>query len=97
MIEILKPLRTKIDSIDEELVTLLVKREQIVRDVAQIKEEHGIAVILPERIEEVIAQATAKATAQGGTDYYVRNIYKRIIELSCDLENHLMDDKNTNS
>jgi len=45
MIEILKPLRTKIDSIDEELVTLLVKREQIVRDVAQIKEEHGFHAI----------------------------------------------------
>ena len=93
MTEILKPLREKIDSIDTQLVTLLVEREKIVHQVADIKEQHDIAVVLPERIEEVINKAAAAGVAQGGTERYLRQIYKRIIELSCDLETDLMKDK----
>ena len=93
MTEILKPLRIKIDSLDEQLTTLLVEREKIVHEVAKIKEEHDIPVVLPERIEQVIELAVERASAQGGTDFYIRQIYKRIIELSCDLENHLIDKK----
>jgi chorismate mutase/prephenate dehydrogenase len=91
MTEILKPLRTKIDSIDEQIVTLLVEREKIVHQVADIKEEHGIAVVLPERIAKVVDQAGQRAKALGGTESYARQIYKRIIELSCELETDLID------
>ena len=91
MEEILKPLRIKIDSLDEQIVTLLVEREKIVHQVADIKEEHGIAVVLPERIAKVVDQAGAKAKALGGSENYARKIYKRIIELSCELETDLID------
>ena len=93
MIEILKPLREEIDQIDKELVKLLVAREDVVHRVAKIKEEHDIAVVLPERIEQVINLAVERATAQGGTDKYVREIYKSIIEFSCSLEIDLMAEK----
>ena len=91
MTEILKPLRVKIDSLDDQIVKLLVEREKVVHQVAAIKEEHDIPVVLPERIEEVINQAGEKAKSLGGTENYMRLIYKRIIELSCDLENNLID------
>ena len=91
MEEILKPLRIKIDSLDEQIVTLLVEREKIVHQVADIKEEHGIAVVLPERIAKVVDQAGAKAKALGGSENYARQIYRRIIELSCELETDLID------
>ena len=94
MNEILKPLREEIDQIDQELVKLLVARENVVHRVAEIKEEHDIPVVLPERIEEVINQAVERAVAQGGTDKYVREIYKSIIQFSCSLEVDLMSDKN---
>ncbi len=91
MTEILKPLRIKIDSLDEQLVKLLVEREKIVHQVAAIKEEQGIPVVIPERIDEVIDQAGIKAKELGGTENYMRQIYKRIVELSCDLENDFID------
>ncbi len=91
MTEILKPLRQKIDSLDEQLVKLLVEREKIVHQVAAIKEEHDIPVVIPDRVEEVITQAGLKAKEIGGTEHYMRQIYKRIVELSCDLENDFMD------
>ncbi len=91
MEQILKPLRIKIDSLDEQIIKLLVEREKIVHQVADVKEEHDIPVVLPTRIEQVIDQAGQKAKSLGGTENYMRLIYKRIIELSCDLENELMD------
>lgn len=91
MNEILKPLRTKIDSLDTQLVKLLVEREKIVHQVAKIKEANGIPVVIPERIDEVIDNCGKKAKALGGSENYIRQIYKRIIELSCDLENTLID------
>jgi len=91
MEEILKPLRIKIDSLDERIVALLVEREKIVHQVADIKEEHGIAVVLPARIEAVVNQVGVKAKALGGSENYVQQVYKRIIELSCELETDLID------
>lgn len=91
MTEILKPLRIKIDLLDDQLVKLLVEREKIVREVAEVKEKEGIPVVIPDRIEQVINQAGEKAQAEGGNAHYARQIYKRIIELSCDLENNLID------
>ncbi len=91
MTEVLKPLREKIDSIDDQLVKILIEREKIVQEVAVIKEEHDIPVVIPDRIEKVIDQAAARAAKIGGNEYYIRQIYKRIIELSCELENQLID------
>lgn len=91
MTEILKPLRKKIDSLDKELVQLLIEREKIVHQVAKIKQENDIPVVIPERIEEVINQAANRAVAKGGDEYYIREIYRRIIELSCELETRLID------
>lgn len=91
MTEILKPLRVKIDSLDDQLVKLLVEREKIVHQVAAIKEEHGISVVQLDRIDEVLGRVGGKAKELGGTEEYMRQIYKRIIELAHDLENHIID------
>ena len=88
MSEILKPFRMKIDALDKKLVALLVEREKIVHQVAKIKQEHDIPVVLPERIEEILNSVSAQAVEQGGTEEYIRRIYKLIIELSCELENN---------
>lgn len=90
MTEILKPFREKIDSLDAQLVTLLVEREKIVHQVAKVKKEHDIPIVLPERIEEILNSVSAQAIAQGGSENYMREIYKRLIDLSCALEDGLI-------
>jgi chorismate mutase-like protein len=84
--EILKPYRERIDALDEKLVDLLVEREQIIREVAELKAAHDIPAVLPDRVDEVRERAVARAVEKGADENYIREIYKKIISLSCDLE-----------
>lgn len=88
----LKPYRAKIDSLDEKLVTLLVEREQIIREVAALKAENNIPAVLQDRVDEVRENAVALGIAKGADENYIREIYKTIISLSCDMEENLKND-----
>lgn len=83
---ILKPFRTKIDSLDEKIVALLVEREQVINEVAEIKCRENIPPVLPARVDEVRENAVAIAVKNGGNAHYMREIYRKIIQLSCEIE-----------
>jgi chorismate mutase len=84
--EILKPYRTKIDSLDDQLVDLLIEREKIIREVAGLKAKNNIPPILQDRVDEVRERCVARAVEKGMDGNYVREIYTKMISLSCDLE-----------
>ena len=84
--EILKPYREKIDSLDKDIVDLLAQREKIIHDVAHIKHENNIPAVLQSRVDEVRENAVSMASEKGGDDHYMREIYKTIIKLSCEIE-----------
>jgi chorismate mutase len=84
--QILKPYREKIDSLDKMLIDLLVEREKIIHEVAAIKLENNIPAVLPTRVDEVRENAIALAVKKDGDAHYMREIYTKIIQLSCDIE-----------
>lgn len=84
--EILKPYREKIDALDDKLVDLLVEREQIIREVAALKAENNIPAVLKDRVDEVRERAVARAVSKGADENYIREIYTKIIGLSCEME-----------
>jgi chorismate mutase-like protein len=92
---LLAPYRVKIDALDAQIVTLLGARFDVVRDVAALKAEHGIAPILPERIEVVVQQARAKAEKSGVDPKLVEQIYRIIIDAACQLETEYHHDQET--
>jgi chorismate mutase len=83
---LLSPYRERIDALDDQIVALLGKRFDIVREVAALKAERGIAPILPDRIEEVVARARAKAEQEGVDPKLVEQIYRIMIDEACKLE-----------
>lgn len=83
---ILKPYRVKIDSLDEKIVALLVEREQVINKVAEIKCRENIPPVLPARVDQVRENAVEMAVKQGGNEHYMREIYRKIIDLSCGIE-----------
>lgn len=89
--EILSPYRKEIDALDKELIALLVKRYEIVRKVADLKAQHGIPSVLPERVDEVRNNAAAMAEAQGLSGKFVHALYTMMIDYACHLEDELMD------
>jgi chorismate mutase-like protein len=83
---LLAPYRARLDVIDEQIVALLGKRFDVIREVAELKAEHGIAPVQPDRIEEVVARARAKAEHAGVDPKLVEQIYRTMIEEAIKLE-----------
>ena len=54
--------------------------------VAKLKAEHGIAPILPDRVEEVVSHARARALKAGVDPKLVEQIYRIIIDTACQEE-----------
>jgi isochorismate pyruvate lyase len=82
----LAPYRAKIDTLDHQIVALLGERFGVISDVAKLKAEHGIAPILPDRIEQVVQNARAKAEKAGVDPDLVEKIYRIIIDTACQQE-----------
>jgi isochorismate pyruvate lyase len=83
---LLAPYRAKLDALDAQIVALLGERFGIIRDVAKLKAEHGIAPILPDRVEEVVSHARVKAEKAGVDPALVEKIYRIIIDTAVQQE-----------
>lgn len=76
----IKDLRDQIDTIDEELVHLFVKRMDLSKQVADYKKKHNLPIYVPAREREIL-QDVAKKSGADLADY-TRVLYSMIFELS---------------
>ena len=76
----LKDLRKQIDSIDDELVRLFVKRMEVSAKVADYKKERNLPIYGPSREREILQEVAEKAGT--GMGNYSRVLYSMIFELS---------------
>ena len=90
---ILRAFRDQIDSLDKEIVPLLVAREKIIHQVAQIKKDNNIPAVLPGRVDQVRENAVSIAIQNDGDESYMREIYQKIIDLSCTIEEKVKNSK----
>lgn len=93
MVEVLAPLRSEIDAIDDEIVALLGRRLAVVHRVAAVKAEAGLPAILPDRIEAVKALAAERGKAYGLDPEFVTRLYQMIIDEACRVEEALFAGK----
>jgi isochorismate pyruvate lyase len=80
---LLTPYRARIDVLDAKIVALLGERFDVIREVAVLKAVHGIAPILPDRVEQVVQHAREKAEKAGIDPNLVERIYRIIIDTAC--------------
>ena len=79
--------RAEIDSIDNELIALFMRRMDCSRAVAEYKKANNIPILNAGREDEIL-----NSVAQKGGEYgeYARELYKKIMELSRDLQEKMM-------
>jgi isochorismate pyruvate lyase len=77
--------RAEIDQVDDELVAILARREQLVRRAGELKSDES-AVRAPERVEQVIAGVRRRAAAHGADADIVERVYRTMIDCNIDLE-----------
>ncbi|MBM3104325.1 MAG: chorismate mutase [Pseudomonas sp.] len=90
---ILQPQRDRLDVINNELVELLCQRMQVCMVIAELKAAHGIAMMQPQRITQVLDTIKAKAVRAGLNAGYVESIFRLIIEETCVQENQLINQR----
>ena len=76
----LKDIRTQIDSIDEELVQLFVRRMGLSAQVADYKKANNMPIYVPAREREILQEVAAKAGPEMAN--YARVLYSMLFELS---------------
>jgi len=82
----LETLRREIDSLDQEILTLLSKRLALVKKIGTIKHREGISVYQPERIKEVLATRCRNGEKLGLKKKFVRELYEFLIACSMEEE-----------
>lgn len=73
--------RKEIDEIDQQLVSLLEKRFNVVEQVNDYKKENGLAVLDSNREQQVLAKIAAQVTAADKA-VYIEEIFKEIMRQS---------------
>lgn len=90
--EIMKPYRLRIDDLDDQIIELLVQRTGVIREVGHLKHEKNIPSVIQSRVDEV-RERNAKHAAEKGLDAdLIRDIYARLIDYSCNLEDEIRAD-----
>ena len=82
----LENLRKEIDKIDSEIIQLLAKRFEIVKQIGVFKKENKLDVIDNRRFQKVLEKVANIAEKQGISRDFTNDIYKIIHEYSCELE-----------
>jgi len=84
----LKQLREQIDSIDNEILTLLNKRMEIVKKVGELKNNTNAPIYRPEREKEIIERLAKLSKSQNGilTKEEIEAIFLEIFAISRSLE-----------
>lgn len=86
-------LRTRIDVIDENLLSLLKARMDISRLIGQYKRDHNIAILQMQRWEELIEDMIRKGRQEGLDERFLRALFNDIHEESVRVQDEILREK----
>ncbi len=78
--------RKQIDALDEALLSLLVKRIEIVREIGIYKKQNGLAAVDSKRWESLLTKLMSKAKDLGINPNFVKKIWNTIHEHELTIE-----------
>lgn len=82
----LEELRTRIRALDEELITLVGRRRDLVLEIAEAKEELGLPVLDPSQEARVVRRAAELARELGVDEELTRDVIWRIMASARDAQ-----------
>ncbi len=84
--EQLEDIRQIIDSLDAEVLDLVARRMDLVKKLAEIKEEHNISVFQPQRWQDIINNRTQQGENLGFSKEFIIKLYETIHDQSIKLQ-----------
>ena len=80
--ERLLPLRSQIDELDRELLTLLARRMALSREIGQVKAAAHLPIVQPERYRSLLDSRLAQGGTLGLDEGFLRELFSSIHEAS---------------
>ena len=74
----LSMLREQIDLIDEDIITLIKRRLETVREIAKIKDQQNMTIFQPKRWEEKLQTQLAHAKELGLSEDFIKELFEKI-------------------
>lgn len=82
MAEELQNLREQIDQVDKTLLSLLAKRMQLVAEVGEVKNRHGLPIYAPDREAAMLASRRNEAEKMGISADLIEDVLRRVMRES---------------
>lgn len=82
MTQALEKLREEIDKIDDEILGQLIKRKNIVKEIAKIKKIAGKPILDGEREQQLIEKLKLKSDEKGLDKDFIGSLYSLILKNS---------------
>lgn len=90
----LEQLRSKLDAVDADLLSLLSQRFKIIEAVATLKKETSIPVMQKERVEQLLTSRKDAARRLNLDEQFVSRLFRSIVAEACKLENRVIGNDN---
>jgi chorismate mutase len=87
----LEQLRNVIDEIDEELLTILKKRNQVIEQIGIYKKKHDITIFQLKRWQTILKKRAQDAQKLGISVSYVEKICQLLHDESIKIQNEVMN------
>lgn len=87
--------RAEIDALDAELVDVLARRFEVVRNVGVLKAKEGLSVVQPDRAQAVKERAAQMAADKGLDPDFMFKFYELMIGYAHDLEDDILEQCNS--
>jgi isochorismate pyruvate lyase len=87
----LHDLRMQINDLDRDIMALLGKRMQIVKQVTDVKIKHDLPAFIPDRIEQVIGNVRQSALDNDVDADLAEKLYRDVIDFAVRYEQSKMD------
>ena len=90
-LEMLRKLRREIDFADEELISALHRRVDLVRRIAVLKKENQVTILQVERWKEIIEHYLSDGKTAGLEESFLREVLNAIHDESMRVQNEIMN------
>lgn len=89
--EILRPFRERIESLDEQIAALIADRLEVCSEVARVKRSEGIPMMQPDRVAAVRSAYAERGRALGVSPVFMSELASLLISEACRVEDEIID------
>ena len=88
--ENLSQLRTRIDVIDDEILSMLASRMEVSRRIGEYKRAHNVAILQTGRWDSVLQEMIEEGKKKGLSPEFISSVYNAIHEASVQVQNEVL-------